>query len=369
MNSRILLLAPAKASQHSMQEKLCSAITKSLVEQEVLRFEIGPGAEQASLEPEKTTLNHAIESIGNAAIEKGRKENCSIVLALIASPMVLLVAYNVASKLKAKLIPIFLETSNKLLANKLLCEQYHSLLANEYKHLVRNSTKLGTTSPAIARDIQSQTKTSCSVITSHLPWQAVNTWSPPAVADCYRITVLVRNYNNGSTLAAFLRALTWLTWQESSPPLDLQIIGESFDLPLSFNTSKKLTFEITGSIPIEQTISRMSRSNLCYFPIPLERELSSIEALEATDAFGLHVAAGVPILLHCPETFQPVEYVNRFNIGKCYHANEPGQLMELLQSEIASHTDSARLAQSYKNLELFESEQQQLRKDLLNLVS
>lgn len=44
MNSRILLLAPAKASQHSMQEKLYSAITKSLVEQEVLRFEIGPGA-------------------------------------------------------------------------------------------------------------------------------------------------------------------------------------------------------------------------------------------------------------------------------------------------------------------------------------
>lgn len=43
--------------------------------------------------------------------------------------------------------------------------------------------------------------------------------------------------------------------------------------------------------------------------------------------------------------------------------------MELLQSEIATHTDSARLAQSYKNLELFESEQQQLRKDLLNLVS
>lgn len=70
MNSRILLLAPAKASQHSMQEKLYSAITKSLVEQEVLRFEIGPGAEQASLESEKTTLNHAIESIGNAAIEK-----------------------------------------------------------------------------------------------------------------------------------------------------------------------------------------------------------------------------------------------------------------------------------------------------------
>jgi glycosyltransferase involved in cell wall biosynthesis len=131
----------------------------------------------------------------------------------------------------------------------------------------------------------------------------------------------------GTAFQAFILALDQNEWRIGGREVYLRLAGHRFDLWCQ----KPANIEYLGWRSLEDSIAMLSESDINYLPQPFEAGLQAMSRLSFPTKLTTYLAAGRPVLLHCPKTASLFRFHQENPFGICVDSLEQGEIVSALE--------------------------------------
>lgn len=139
------------------------------------------------------------------------------------------------------------------------------------------------------------------------------------------------NVYAGAEFRALLSALDRLGWTAAGRTIALRVIGEL--APDVGPVPEQV--QVTGWLPYEESLRRLSEADLGYCPYWFDSERSRIVSTSFPSKLIAYLSCGVPVFYHGPIEGTPTAFLARFPAGVACHTLDPAGIAAALAGVVA----------------------------------
>ncbi len=248
--------------------------------------------------------------IGQAAEPK-----IELVVALLASPIIVLTAGKIARDLGAELVTITADTMETMVAGNKDLAPFSQHLIDEFNKLIAQSTKCAAITSSGYDHITSQLHKPCELLPLPVDFELANRQNLSA-ADSFRIICHAPSTLSQPTFAKFVHALNRLAQRPDSVKIILDILG-GYDDTFEVRPAESLELNRLGRLSQEYAQSKIAQANLTYICAPLEKKIAAADEFVVRRQQAEALQAGTSLLFHGQEAYCLSEVLEHKHLGLC----------------------------------------------------
>jgi len=279
-----------------------------------------------------------VESLVTAAVAFGSQKHVELVWAVLDSPTSIAVSRKVAKRLGVPHIAMVWDDIQHNLQYFGVYRFSQRFLLREWDLTLREARNCAVIGEAMKSEYDRTYGTNAVIVRHGVSEELVK---PTAIAPSRERPIrigFIGSVTAGTAFQCFVRALDSNGWQLNGKEVRLLLAGHRFDL----RCQKPANIEYRGWRSLDESIAMLGECDLNYLPQPFELGQQHLARLSFPTKVTSYLAAGRPVLLHCPEYASLCQFLRKHSFGVWVGSLDEGALvaaMESLLSDRVKYSD------------------------------
>jgi len=278
--------------------------------------------------------------VGEAA-SFARLHKVELIWAVLDSPTTIAIARKVAKELGIPYVAMIWDDIHHNLPYFGVYRLSQLGLLREWEQTLRHASRCAVIGETMKAEYDREYGTDAIILRHGVSPDLIRRPAPiPSVGGPIRIG-FIGSVTAGTAFQAFIRALDMNGWRLCGREVHLKLAGHRFDL----RCHHAANIEYLGWRSLQESIAMLSESDINYLPQPFEHQLQSMSQLSFPTKLTSYLAAGRPVLLHCPETASLFRFFQEHPFGAWMGSLEPTEIvakLEQLLTDQQAYSDCVR---------------------------
>jgi len=287
--NEILLLTVADAPPDSYPAIYCQEMVNAIdLNCHVTTFAVGKkNIENMPSDLAPDCVKVVCEQAIAASKPPGSDRKIKVVVAFLASPIIVLCAGKIAGQLQAELVTITADTMETMVAQNQALEPFRAHLIDEYNKLIGQSARCAAITSSGYDHIVSQLHRPCQLLPlpleldlqPHLQSEPQAEFDLELPSELFQLTCFTPAEVSQATFEKFFRALNRLAQSPALAKISLNVIGALKALAVQDLPGATQSLEIIrlGRLSAKYTELNLARADLVYICAPLDKKLTAAQ--------------------------------------------------------------------------------------------